>query len=309
MKVFTDPERLSAMRSPIAMAAGFFDGLHRGHLRVIARTVREAAALGGNAWVLTFDPHPLKVLKPEIAPPLLTSNPHRLLLLRQLGLEGCLLLPFTRELAACEARAFVERLIADVPRLRVIVVGRNWRFGSGGRGTPELLARVGRAAGLRVVVVDPVRWEGSIVSSTRIRAEVARGNLRNAAGMLGRPFSILGTVGRGRTIGRTLGFPTANIEPQNEVLPPLGVYAVRARVGRKLWSGVLNFGVRPTFAPEAGSRPTIELHILGLRRDLYGRTIEVSFVRRIREEVRFRSPAELRQRIAADVGEAKRFLA
>jgi riboflavin kinase / FMN adenylyltransferase len=289
------------------MAAGFFDGVHRGHVKVIERTVCRALELGGEAWMLTFDTHPLRVLNPEAAPLLLTANRHKLALLGRTGVDGCLLLPFTRAQAAVEPEAFVAHLRQYVPSLTEIIVGRNWRFGRHGRGTPGLVSRMGRDTGLRVTVVAPVVYKAETISSTRIRAEVLRGNLNEAAAMLGRPVSILGTVTTGRSIGRKLGFPTANLDPHNEVLPPHGVYAVRATIGGRLREGVMNFGLRPTVA-DGLSIPTLELHVFDFSGDLYGEDIEVFFVDFLREERKFDSLETMRRAIAMDIVSAQEAL-
>jgi riboflavin kinase/FMN adenylyltransferase len=309
MEVLTDLCGLRKKRLPIFLAAGFFDGVHRGHVRVIRRTIERAARHGGRAWVLTFDTHPLKVLKPGAAPRLLTSNPHKLRLLKTLSLDGCLVLPFTRQLAALPPEDFVRWLRHCAPSVVEVLVGSNWRFGRGGAGTPSVLSRLGRDAGLAVTVVSPVLRKGKPISSTRVRTEITRGDLVEARVLLGRPFSVLGTVTRGRTIGRRLGYPTANLDPHGEVLPPQGVYAVRAAPARKVFDGVLNLGQRPTFGIREASGPHLELHLLDLRRELYGRDIEVFFVRRLRDEKTFASPGELSRQIAADITRSRRILA
>ncbi len=300
----TQLEDLRREPGPLVMAAGFFDGVHLGHLKVIRETRARAAAAGGRAWALTFDPHPLKVLNPEAAPRLLTANRHKLRLLARTGLDGCLLLPFDRELAALEPEDFLQCMRAGVPGLREIIVGRNWRFGRHGRGTPALGARLGAALGLTLDVVRPVMWKGETISSTRIRAEVLAGNLDEAAAMLGRPVSILGTVVKGRSIGRQLGFPTANLDPHNEVLPPHGVYAVHAAWDGAILDGVLNFGLRPTLR-EAGAIATLELHLFDFTGDLYGQDLEVFFCAFLREEERFPSLAAMQTAIGRDIAAAR----
>lgn len=297
---------------PVILAAGFFDGIHRGHQRVLAEAVAAARRAGGEAWVLTFDVHPLEVLRPDSAPRLLMCNRHKLLWLERCGIDACLLLPFRRRTAGLEPEEFVARLHAALPTLRAILVGRHWRFGRGGRGNPRLLSRLGRERGFEVRVMRHSVQEGVAVSSTRVRSAVQAGDLPRAREMLGRPFSVLGTVKRGRSVGRTLGYPTANLALCNEALPPRGVYAVRAlitrgRPGADLLDGVLNFGLRPTFAGTA-TEPVPELHLFDVNLDLYGCEIEVFFVERLRPERRFASAEDLRRQIAADVGKARRIL-
>jgi len=301
MKVLTDLASLRKVPHPLVLAAGFFDGVHRGHVKVIDRAVARARALRGKAWVLTFDAHPLKILNPAAAPPLLTSHGHKLKLLEQLHADGCLVMPFIRKLAGMEPEEFVSQLHECVPPLAEIFVGKNWRFGRQGRGGAGMLSRLSRGMDLRVNVVRPVVRKGETVSSTRIRAEILRGSLREAAVMLGRPFSVLGTVTRGRTVARRLGTPTANLDVHNEVLPPRGVYAARAVVAGKPLSAIANLGVRPTFADQRGKKAVLELHVLDFRRSLYGKDVEVFFARKLRDERRFPSPEALKRQIAADI--------
>lgn len=305
MQVAADMQALKRKRLPVALAAGFFDGLHRGHRRVLSATVARAAALGGRPWVLTFAQHPQRVLGSGDTPRLLTSNRHKLMLLEQLGIAGCILLPFTRRFAALDPASFVRDLRAAAPCLDVVLVGRNWRFGRAGAGDARLLRALGTELGFAVTVVSPVMRGGSPVSSTRVRAAVHAGDLAEARALLGRPFSILGTVKRGRGVGRRLGYPTANLDPHNEVLPPHGAYCVRAALGGQTFGGVLNCGVRPTFGRASGTRPTIELHLLDVDRDLYGQDIEVHFVEHIRKECRFADPDQLKRRIARDIETAR----
>ena len=310
MKVLNDLEAMSGERRPVTLAVGFFDGVHKGHRKVILKTVETARAVRGAAWVLTFDTHPTKVLRPGSAPLLLTSNEHKLRLMARLGVDGCLLVPFTLAFAEMQPGIFVSTLLASVPTLKEILVGRDWRFGRNQTGNAAYLAELARRQGIRATAVSPVRRKGHVVSSTRIRAEIADGDLDEAATMLGRPFDILGTVTQGRHVGRELGFPTANIDPHNEVIPRLGVYAAFALLeDGSMEKGVANVGVRPTLAQHGDGGPVIEVHLIDFKRRLYGETMEVFFVARIRDERRFSSVDELRARISADVTQARRILA
>ncbi|MDI6774805.1 MAG: riboflavin biosynthesis protein RibF [Verrucomicrobiota bacterium] len=313
MQVVGDLSRLKKRRRPVALAIGFFDGVHLGHREVIRLAIQRARRLRAEAWVLTFAAHPLKVLHPERAPLLLTSNRHKLQLLKTIGPDGCILMPFTRALAGLAPARFAELLRASIPGLREVFVGRNWRFGHGRRGTPAALTEWGRRLGFRVNIARPVIRGAGPVSSSRIRARVLAGDLAGARTLLGRSFGVLGAVVRGRAVGRTLGFPTANLNPHNEVLPPQGVYAVcvRLRPGRPgdiPRRGVLNFGLRPTFLRLRAPQPVVELHLLDWRRRIYGRDIEVIFVKKIRDERRFSTVQSLSRRIAKDVAEARRIL-
>ncbi len=301
MITVTDMQELGRKRRPIVLAAGFFDGLHLGHLKVINRSIRAAQAIGGKVWVLTFDKHPLRVLGHHKAPRLLTSNRHRLALLRRLGVEGCLLLPFNKHLSETAPERFVRDLKTAVPRLAEMHVGRNWHFGKAGSGDVTLLRALGRELGIKVAVAEPVMRGQAPVSSTRVRAAVKAGDLDGAAVLLGRPFSILGTVKSGRRMGRKLGFPTANLDPHNEVLPPAGIYVVEATIGRTRHDAVLYYGKRPTFDETRGEPRELELHVPGITTNLYGRDIEVSFLKRLRGERRFGSLEALKKQIARDI--------
>lgn len=301
MKLRRDLEDMSGVPGPCTVAIGTFDGVHRGHRGVVRAALEQAAALGGTAWVMTFDPHPMKILRPREAPLSLTSTPHKVRLLHELGIEGCLLLTFTPELAALEPEPFLEKLTGAWPGARTFVVGSNWTFGHRGRGDAELLRRWTAARGLQAVVVDPIEWGGQPISSTRIRRAVQEGRLEDAEAMLGRPFSLLGTVMAGRRIGTRLGFPTANLDPHNEAVPPPGVYAVRATMKDGAWVGAAFLDTKPHEGLPAGVN-LVEVHLLDFAGgELYGRDMEVFFVRRVREVRRFDSLESLREQIARDV--------
>ncbi len=304
MKTVTSLSEMGGQPGPVCMAIGFFDGVHRGHQAVLANAMDRAAQIAGHPWVLTLDTHPIRVLRPERAPPLLTANRHKLALLDQAGIEGCLLMPFTHETATLEPEEFIAHLHDAVRDLDTICVGKNWQFGKSGKGNALLLETLAARKGVRVVIAEPILHGKEVVSSTRIRKSVLAGDLVAAAEMLGRPFSVLGTVARGRSVGRTLGFPTANLDIHNEVRPPAGVYAVLAEVDGNLHEGVINIGVRPTFEDNNKGGESLEIHLPGVDIDLYGRDMEVSFVEKIREEKRFDSTDELKQQIARDVARA-----
>jgi riboflavin kinase/FMN adenylyltransferase len=300
MRILTTLQGLNDLASPFALAAGVFDGVHRGHREVLGRARKQAAGHGAETWVLTFDPHPLRILNPRAAPALLTSTPHKLDLLAQSGIDGCIVLPFTRELADLEPEPFIDQLLVAAPSLREIVVGENWTFGHQARGDTSLLRKLASERSLAVSIVPGIAWNGEVISSTRIRQSVALGMLEEAEAMLGRPFSILGTVVHGKKLGRKLGFPTANLDPHNEVRPPPGIYAARAHVdGRPMPSAV--------YVGPAGS-DVVEAHLIGQDLDLYGRDIEVCFHRKIRDDHRFDSQEDLRNQIARDVEHARGLL-
>jgi riboflavin kinase/FMN adenylyltransferase len=295
---------LTAIPGPVFLAIGVFDGVHLGHRAVIERALGDAQSGGGNAVVVTFDPHPARILRPEKAPRLLTSTPHKLRIVRSLGVEHILALPFTPDFAATEPAIFIRDLAAAC-RLREVCVGHEWCFGKNRAGNLALLDQLGHELGFDEVGVPAVQIGGEVVSSTLVRGAIEAGDLAKAARFLGRDYSILGTVKPGDQLGRKLGFPTANLAAHNEQFPPNGVYAVDVlRNGDRL-RGVANIGVRPTVAQASGER-LLEVHILDFSGDLYGTDLEIIFRRRLRPEQKFPSLDALRAQIAMDAAQARR---
>ncbi len=308
MRTLIQPDIFRDLPGPIILAAGFFDGVHVGHRAVLAGAVALARARHGQAWALTFDQHPLSILAPTRRPPLLTPLEVRLERLAEAGLDGCLMLPFTRELAACSPEAFVDLICVAPGHIAAIRCGANWRFGHHASGDPALLADLGRSRGFTVEIVPAALHDASPISSTRIRCAIQEGRLPDAAAMLGRPYTIRETVVRGRGVGRQLGMATANLHPSAEVLPPTGVYAVRTWLGDRPVDGVANLGVRPTFADAPPADPVLEIHVLDFAGDLYGATLDIAFVARLRDERPFPSPRELVEQIERDIVAARAIL-
>ena len=304
MRIVDTPDVLDSQEGPIILAAGFFDGVHLGHRRVFDETVRRARELGGHPWALTFDRHPRAVLDPPHAPPLITPLPVRLELISKSGLEGTCLRTFTTDFAAISADAFAHSLFSS-GKIAEVHCGANWRFGAGARGTPELLAAVGREHGARVVVAEPVAFDGEPISSTRIRAAVRNGRLANAEAMLGRPHFVRETVVHGRELARAHGFPTANFTPVSDLLPPIGVYAVETVVGDRRFGGVGSIGFRPTFPGARPDRPALEVHLFDFDGDLYGRVLDIAFLEHLRDERAFTDANALFAQIARDAAKAK----
>lgn len=292
------------------LAAGFFDGVHRGHVKVLSAAVAAARASGCAAWVLTFDRHPFQLLAPDRAPHLLVSTPRKLELLESLGFDGCLLLPFTRLIAALSPREFMRHLSGG-NAVKRIFCGGNWTFGAHASGTPETLRELGREFGFDVTVARAVRCMGDSISSTRIRLAIAAGDIALAKRMLGRAPSVEGIVAHGRAVGRRLGRPTANLVPgYPAALPPDGVYAVRARIGKNgaPFFGLANIGVRPTFHDSRGGpQRSFEVHIVDFDGDIYGEDMRVEFLRFLRGEIAFPTPGALAAQIARDIAAARRF--
>lgn len=307
MKVLHHISEMRHRKRPICLAVGFFDGVHLGHQNVLKNAITHARKIGGEAWAMTFDPHPLKILNPEIAPLMLTTAQHKLQLLKQFGLDGCLLIPFNRKFACIPAATFLEKLEHDMPALSAIFMGHDWRFGHKGQGNIQMLSDwAARHPGKSIHQISAVRRGQAPISSTRIRNTITAGKLGETAALLGRPYSILGHVRQGNHIGRRIGYPTANLAPCNEAHPPTGVYAIQAIVAGKAYPGIVNFGFRPTLAPI--NRPLVEVHLFNTRQNLYGRRLEVFFMRKLRNERKFPDLTALIRQIRQDVALAHRSL-
>ena len=298
---------LAGGRAVVTM--GTFDGLHIGHQAILRRVVELARVHGGPSAVVTFDPHPRAVLGRREEGLLLTSTAHKLQLIEAQGIDVCVVVEFDRPFAQMEAGTFVNDLLAVKFRLAAMVVGATNRFGKNASGDARFLQECGRRLGFDVEVIEPVRIDGMIVNSTVVRTLVQGGELEQAAAFLGRPFSLLGTAVHGATRGRRIGYPTANIDPHNEVVPPSGVYAVRVRLGERALGGVLNIGFRPTFEDPNEVSRAVEVHVFDFDEEVYGRDLEVIFVKKLREELRFDTVALLREQIRRDEHEARRLLA
>ncbi len=299
-------DELPAQGQALHLALGVFDGVHAGHQAVIARAVQAAKREGGLAGLLTFDPHPIRVIAPGKAPSqLLETLEHKARVVGELGIELFIPLHFDAAMAAMEASEFIARLTAAP--VRTIAVGEDWRFGRHRAGDVSLLMKEAANRGFRLEAVPPVMFEGDRISSTRIRQAIHDGNLDEAAHMLGRRYSVGGTVVQGDQLGRQLGFPTANLPTGELQLPPGGVWAVRVRdAAGQLWDGVANLGTRPTVG---GGKRLLEVHLCGFSGDLYGETLDVRFERHLRQEMKFPSLDVLREQIAKDVRAAREALA
>lgn len=307
MTVYRSLQDLATLRGPVVLAFGMFDGVHRGHQAVIHAANLAAGELHAEAVLFTFDPHPMRVLRPGEAPKLLCGPRHQLVVLKRAGVGSVLMCPFDQTVAGTSAHAFMEQLLQVCPGLRRICVGEGWRFGKGRGGDVAMLAAVGEERGFDVVAVPPVLHGTEVVSSTRIRHAVRAGDLNLAADLLGRFYSVFGTVIQGDQLARKLGFPTANVKVENEQLPPAGVYAVHVLHDGRRYGGVANLGHRPTITPE-NQELSLEAHLFDFDGDLYGRDLEVEFRRLLRAEQRFAGIEELRMQIAADCAAARAFL-
>jgi riboflavin kinase/FMN adenylyltransferase len=299
---------LAQLRGPIFLAIGVFDGVHLGHQAVISTSARHAHSADGTPVVVTFDPHPAKVLRPQDAPHLLTATTHKIALIRALGVAHLLVIPFDRQFAATPPADFVAELVRHAKPLREICVGHEWSFGKDRAGNLDLLKKLGTLSNFNVVGIPPVSVNGSVVSSTAIRRAIEEGDFAKAAEMLGRDYTILGTVVHGEAVGNKIGYPTANLSAHSEQFPPNGVYFAEAWLHGVQHHGVINLGLRPTVNRDEALR-TLEIHLLDFEKDIYGEDLEVRFLRYLRPEKKFESLDALRQQIDADVRQARELCA
>ena len=294
--------------SASAVAIGNFDGVHVGHRALVARAKELAAAHDARAVVLTFEPHPSALLSPHGPPPRLTSLARRLELLEEAGADAVIVEPFTRELAACAAPAFVDDVLLYALRARAIVVGYDFTYGQARTGTIEALRAHGARAGVEVEVVPPVECDGEVASSTRIRAHLAAGDLPAANRLLGRRWDVDGVVVHGAKRGRAIGIPTANIAPNSDLAVAPGIYAVTLEPrGGPVLPAVASLGTNPTFVAQGGL--VLEVHALDWDGDLYDQTVRTTFVARLRDEARYATVEALLVQIRADIAEARTKLA
>jgi riboflavin kinase/FMN adenylyltransferase len=304
MRILRSIPELAEVPGPVFLAIGVFDGVHRGHQAVIGTAVRDASEAGGTAVVVTFDPHPMRVLRPNESPRLLTATQHKIALIRELGVSHLLVLTFDRDFASTAPEDFVRQLAAAAQPLREICVGQEWSFGKNRAGNLALLQKLGEELNFNVIGVEPVTSNSTIISSTAIRKAVEEGDLASASRMLGRDYTILGTVEEGQHLGRSLGFPTANLSAHSEQFPPNGVYAAEGSLDGKVYRGVVNLGVRPTVSGAAPQR-VLEFHLFDFNRDLYGEDVELKFLSYLRPEKKFENLAALRDQITRDVARAR----
>src|SRR5438105_2080538 len=299
---FPEDSRPPRWTQPI-LALGNFDGVHRGHRKILDRVRRVAGERGATSVVMTFDPHPPRVVRPDKAPPLLMTTPQKLEAIAQAGVHGAAIVRFTHDMSRWEPETFVRTVLVEWLRVAEVWVGANFLFGHDRAGNFTLLRMLGSRYGFRAEKIDPVRYKEFVVSSTRIRRLITEGRVDEAGALLGHVYAIDGTVMRGDERGRTIGFPTANLCTENELLPPHGVYATTIRIGEIVLPSVTNIGTRPTV--DSSGRTTVETHVFNFDRHLYGSSIRVGFVQRLRDERAFESLDLLRAQIAADCQRAR----
>jgi riboflavin kinase/FMN adenylyltransferase len=308
METLRSISELARLPGPLFLAIGVFDGVHRGHQAVISTSTRHAHSADGTPVVVTFDPHPAKILRPEEAPHLLTATQHKIALIRALGVGHLLVITFDKNFAATPPENFVEQLVQNAKPLREICVGHEWSFGKNRAGNLDLLQKLGARFDFNVVGIPPVKVNGTVVSSTAIRQAVEAGEFAKAASMLGREYTILGTVSGGEKLGKKIGFPTANLSAHSEQFPPDGVYFAEAWLDGVLLHGVVNLGFRPTVSSGQPER-ILEIHLLDFEQDIYGKDLEIRFVRYLRPEKKFENVDALARQIEVDVRQAREFCA
>ena len=307
---FHSPEewvsRLGDARKRTTVTIGNFDGVHLGHQRILRNLIERSLETDSQSVVLTFFPHPARVLRPQKAPPLLMTLQQRLDSFRDAGVDAALVLKFDEQLAKVSAEDFARRFLADTLRARIVMVGENFRFGHKQAGDVKLLEELGQRWGFGVQIVPPVVENGIVVSSTAVRCAVSEGRAEDAARLLGRPFTLAGEIKPGTGVGRKLVVPTLNLSTEQECLPKNGVYATESVVGGKTYRSATNVGVRPTFD---GHRLAIESHLLDFSENLTSGPMEVRFRKRLRDEQKFSGPEALREQVLRDIADAKAYFA
>jgi riboflavin kinase/FMN adenylyltransferase len=294
-------------RHPV-LALGNFDGVHRGHVKIAERVRRVADERGASAVAMTFDPHPSRVIRPDKAPPLLMTTRQKLEALSKAGIQGVAIVRFTGEMSRWDPETFVRMVLVEWMRAAEVWVGANFLFGRDRSGNFSALRSLGARYGFRAEKIDPVRYKDFVVSSTRVRRLIAEGRVDEAGALLGHHYYVDGSVIRGETRGRLLGFPTANLCSDNELMPPPGVYATATLIDAIYRPSVTNVGVRPTFANDSSldrEQITVETHLFDFDGDLYGRHLRLEFVQRLRDERRFDTVDALKAQIGADCAQAR----
>jgi riboflavin kinase / FMN adenylyltransferase len=306
MQVFRSLDEVPAQFGPAVVSVGNFDGVHRAHQQVVSHMAERAHAIGGDAVVVTFEPHPLRILRPDVAPRLLTPLPIKLKLLEKTKVDAVLVLPFTRDLSMMSAHDFAKDVLAGTLHAREVHEGYNFHFGHKAQGNVNTLGALGEELGFGVKIYSEQLLRGHHVSSSEIRKLIAQGRVERVRALLGRPFSIISNPGRGRGYGTQYTVPTVNLARYDELVPGNGVYITRALINGECFDAVTNVGVRPTFGPDSFA---IESHLLNFHPiELLAQTeVELIFLKRLRDEKKFDSVEALREQIGKDVARAKRF--
>jgi len=306
MQIFHKLEDVPGDFGPTVLSVGNFDGVHRGHQHVLGRMTARAREIGARSMVLTFDPHPIRIIRPDVAPPLLTPLPQKLKLLETTRIDAVLVLPFTRDLSMMPPFEFAEEILSTALHAAEIHEGFNFHFGHKKEGNVERLKEFGKKLGFDVIIYQAMKFRGRMLSSSDVRRLVQEGNMAGARDLLGRPFSIVSNPGRGRGYGSKYTVPTINLSRYDELVPKIGVYITQITVNGETFDAVTNVGVRPTFGAESFA---IETHILNFHPiDLEPETqVELTFLKRLRDEIKFPDTEALKTQIGKDVGKAQRY--
>jgi riboflavin kinase/FMN adenylyltransferase len=305
MKIIQAANELKANGKKVCLAIGFFDGVHLGHQQIIRQTISDARQHDAVSLVLTFDRHPNTIVAPDRVPPLIYSLPQKLRAIDSLGTDALLLISFDKKFSEQPGETFVRGLARDLGKIHSVCVGADFVFGHKRGGDVALLKKLGGEIGFVVHGLAAVSLDGKIVNSTRIRETIRAGDFDAASQMLGRPYAISGRVMEGDKVGRQLGFPTANLDATNLLLPPNGVYSGRTKLPERFYRVALNIGFRPTVA-EAKPELRVEAHLLDFDGKLYGEELEIEIGEKLRAERKFASPGELREQIARDIAEVRK---
>ena len=305
MKIFEGASQIKeSLKNPV-VTIGNFDGVHVGHQALFKKVIERAHALGGVSVVYTFDPHPLKVMEPDRFFPLITTEVEKERVIEWSGIDVLIREKFTRDYAALSTEHFVRDILCNRMHAREVFIGPDYRFGKGRTGTTDVLRSLGEECGLSVGILENVEVDGTEVRSTLIRTCILEGRVREAARFLGRGYTLRGNVVRGSALGRKLGVPTANLQPEKDLYPRSGIFAVRVFVKDYYLQGVLNIGSNPTF-PDKGF--SLEVHIIDFEQDIYGAQIELIFVEKLRDEQKFETPELLVKQIQKDIEQAHNIL-
>ncbi len=304
MEIIKGIENLKRPFTNPVVTLGNFDGVHLGHQRIFERVEKEASKLRGEGVVITFEPHPLKVLAPEKFLPLLTPFRKKMMLIEKSGIENVICIEFSLTFSQISPSEFIRSILVEKVRAKKVVIGYNYHFGKGQRGDAQTLKDAGNVYGFEVEVVEPLRVGQTIASSSKIRDLIQEGEVEEASKLLGRDYPIIGKVVEGAKRGQTLGFPTANLEISDELYPKTGVYAVEVVWHHRSFNGLANIGFNPTFShgqTEKGGQFSLEVYILNFNHEIYGEEVQINFKRRMRDEVRFDSPSHLIHQIQKDI--------
>jgi riboflavin kinase/FMN adenylyltransferase len=305
MEIISGLENVRKKYKDPVLALGVFDGIHLGHQKILRKVKEGAVRIGGTSLLLTFEPHPRKVLDSGNAPPLLTTREEKIRLIEKMGLDLLILIRFDRKFSQVSPREFAEEILDKKLKAKEVFVGPDYVFGKERLGTVKLLKELGQKYGFGVNIVRAVKVNNVVVRSTEIRNLLRQGRIEKASFFLGRNPSFGGRIVPGREKGRLLGYPTANVKPYSEMIPLRGVYAVKVILEGQKYKGIMNIGRRPTFSQ--GSETTLEVHLFDFKENIYGKEIEVILLKRIRDEIHFKSIEELERQIRKDESVAKKY--